>query len=245
MCLLNAGRRVDRCPMGRMMGRRAMKHARFRGQRAADCRGEPWLARRAGRHCHLAARACSPRLPHTPFCRTRDAVVKRVLLTGISGTGKSTVIAALAARGYKAVDADCDEFSEWVEVTGGLLAAPGSPVEADRDWVWREGRMQELLSTEDAEVLFLSGCAANMGTFLPQFDHVVLLSAPAEVIVERLRTRTSNRYGKRPGEVARVLDQMDTVEPLLRRAADIEIDTGSASLDDVVATLLRLVQPEL
>jgi dephospho-CoA kinase len=167
--------------------------------------------------------------------------MKRILLTGMSGTGKSTVIGALAARGYKAVDADCDEFSEWVEFVGGSDVA-GSPVETDRDWVWRENQIQELLSTEDADVLFLSGCASNMGKFLPQFDHVVLLSAPADVIVERLNTRTNNPYGKHPDEVARVLSLRETVEPLLRRAAGHEIDT-SASLDAVVTSLLGLVQP--
>ncbi len=140
------------------------------------------------------------------------------------------------------MDADCDEFSEWVEVTGDV-AMPESPVEPDRDWVWREDRIQGLLSTEDADVLFLSGCAQNMGKFLPLFDHVVLLHAPAEVIVERLGTRTNNPYGKHPDEVARVLRLVDTVEPLLRRASGYEIDT-SADLDDVVATLLRLVQSQ-
>jgi dephospho-CoA kinase len=168
--------------------------------------------------------------------------MQRILLTGMSGTGKSTVIAALAARGYKAVDADGNDFSEWVEVSGDDDPF-GSLVEAGRDWVWREDRMQALLSTEDAEVLFVSGCAENMGKFLPQFDHVILLSAPADVIVERLRTRTSNRYGKRPDEVARVLDLRDKVEPLLRQIADQEIVT-SAPLEDVVATLLQLVQHE-
>jgi dephospho-CoA kinase len=168
--------------------------------------------------------------------------VKRVLLTGMSGTGKSTLIGELAARGYKAVDADSDAFSEWVEFTGDSVVH-GSPVEPNRDWVWREDHIQDLLSTEDAEVLFLSGCAQNMGKFFPQFDHVVLLSAPAELIVERLGTRANNPYGKHPDEVARVLGLLETVEPLLRRAAGHEIDT-SACLDDVVATLLRLVQSQ-
>lgn len=167
--------------------------------------------------------------------------MQRILLTGMSGTGKSTLVDALSARGYKAVDADCDEFSEWVAV-GGDIDTPGSPVEVDRDWVWRADRIQALLSTEDAEVMFLSGCASNMGQFLPQFNHIVLLSAPADLIVERLSTRTGNSYGKRPEEVARVLSLQETVEPLLRRAAGHEIDT-SADLDDVVASLLRLVQP--
>jgi shikimate kinase len=164
--------------------------------------------------------------------------MKRVLLTGMSGTGKSTVINELAARGYKAVDTDDHGLSEWVAVpldepTG---LAPG------QDWVWREDRIQDLLSTDDVEVLFLSGCSPNQGKFYPQFDHIVLLTAPAAVIVERLATRTTNPYGKHPDEVARVLALQQTVEPLLRGGAGLEVDT-SAPLDQVVATVLRLVQP--
>ena len=166
--------------------------------------------------------------------------MKRVLLTGMSGTGKSTVICELTARGYKAVDADSDEWSKWVDyvVTPGEL---GSPVEPNRDWVWREDRIQSLLSMEDADILFVSGCAMNMVEFYPQFDHVILLSAPATVIVERLATRTNNPYGKHPDEVARVLDLIQTIEPLLRNAAGYEIDT-SAPLDQVVAAVLQLAR---
>jgi shikimate kinase len=189
---------------------------------------------------HLAALIRYPQTLRHLFDGGGDVIVKRILLTGMSGTGKSTIICELAARGYKAVDADCDEFSEWVEVIGGSDSFE-SPVEVDRDWVWQEDRIQDLLSTEDTDVLFLSGCAENMGKFLPQFDHVILLSSPADVIVERLRTRTTNLYGKHPDEIARVLGLVETVEPLLRRAARHEIDT-SKCLEEVVATLLRLVQ---
>ena len=164
--------------------------------------------------------------------------MKRILVTGMSGTGKSSVIADLAARGYKAADVDSPEYSEWVEVSGDTSTL-GSPEWGAKDWMWREDRVQELLSTEDADLLFVGGCAANMGKFLPQFDHVVLLSAPAEVIVERLATRTTNAYGKRPEEVARTLELMETIEPRLRRVADHEID-ASSPLDKVVAALLRI-----
>jgi dephospho-CoA kinase len=165
--------------------------------------------------------------------------VKKILLTGISGSGKSTLAAALAARGYKSVDADTDEWSQWVEYVGDSEQF-GPPVEPQRDWVWREDRIAELLATLDAEVLFLSGCAENMGQFLPQFDHVVLLSASPALIVERLSTRTNNPYGKQPDELARVLSHKETVEPLLRAAAHHEMDTG-APLDQVVDMVLRLV----
>jgi shikimate kinase len=147
----------------------------------------------------------------------------------MSGTGKSSVIAELSARGYKAIDTDYGGWHEWVISDG------------ERDWVWREERMHELLSTEDAEVLFVSGTSSNQGTFYPLFDHVVLLSAPTPVILERLAARTNNPYGKDPDELAQVLHYIETVEPLLRRHATIEVDT-SGPLDEVVETILSLVQ---
>ena len=171
--------------------------------------------------------------------------MKRVLLTGMSGTGKSTLTEELAARGYKAVDLDSDEWSEWVAVEfSGDATSPESPVEPGRDWIWRENRVRELLSVEDADVLFVSGCAENMSKFYGRFDHIVLLTVPAAVIVERLAARTANSYGKHPEEVARVLSLVRTIEPRLRRVAGYEVDT-SVSLHQVVAKVLQIVDVPL
>lgn len=167
--------------------------------------------------------------------------MKRVLLTGMSGTGKSTLICEFAARGYKAIDTDTDEWSEWVTVAGD----PDLPDSADElDWVWREDRIQRLLSVEDADVLFVSGCKSNQGKFYGRFDHIVLLSAPLPLLVERLATRTTNPFGKHPDELARILGHVDTVEPLLRRTASLEVDT-SAPLEEVTETILTLVLADL
>jgi dephospho-CoA kinase len=144
----------------------------------------------------------------------------------MSGTGKSTVILELAARGYPALDMDEPGYSEY---------AP------DGDWVWREDRAQAFLSLEDGDARFISGCATNQVKFYPQFDEIVLLSAPAAVLIERLATRTNNPYGKRPEELAETLGYLETVEPQLRRRATLEIDT-SAPLDQVVARILCLVE---
>lgn len=43
--------------------------------------------------------------------------MKRVLITGMSGTGKSAVIRELAARGFRAVDIDTPEWSHWVDAS--------------------------------------------------------------------------------------------------------------------------------
>jgi hypothetical protein len=61
------------------------------------------------------------------------------------------------------------------------------------------------------ETLFVAGCAPNQGRFRSEFDHVVLLTAPVQVALERLATRTTNPFGKHPDERARILaDKADT-----------------------------------
>jgi dephospho-CoA kinase len=149
--------------------------------------------------------------------------VKRVLLTGMSGTGKSSVIEALAARGYKAVDTD----DGWCE-----------PLPDGRQR-WREDAIEQLLAIADADVLFVAGCEENQVRFQPQFDVIILLSAPAEILAGRLASRTVNPYGKTPVELRRVFDDLRTVEPLLRKAADHEIST-TMPLSEVVTAVLRL-----
>jgi dephospho-CoA kinase len=150
--------------------------------------------------------------------------VKRVLLTGMSGTGKSSAVEALAARGYKAVDTD----DGWCE-----------PLPDGRQR-WREDAIEQLLATEGTGVLFVAGCEENQVRFHPRFDVIILLSAPAAILAERLASRTGNPYGKTPRELQRVFDDLQAVEPLLRQAADYEIRT-TMPLDDVVAAVLRLI----
>ncbi len=120
--------------------------------------------------------------PHVVLGR-RIAAVKRVLLTGMSGTGKSSVIHALSARGFKAVDTD----DGWCE-----------PLPDGRQR-WREDAIDQLLDTEDADVLFVAGCEENQVRFHPRFDLIILLSAPVEVLAERLASRTTNSFGRAPG----------------------------------------------
>jgi len=141
----------------------------------------------------------------------------------MSGTGKSSVVQALAARGYKAVDTD----EGWSE-----------PLPGGRQQ-WRQDAIQELLATEDADVLFLAGCEENQVHFHDQFDCIILLSAPAEVLVQRLAIRTTNAYGRAPEELRRILHDLETIEPRLRRVADHEVDT-TIPIDDVVTAILRL-----
>jgi dephospho-CoA kinase len=142
----------------------------------------------------------------------------------MSGTGKSAVVRALAARGYKAVDTD----------DGWCRPLP------DGRQMWREDAIEALLATEDADVLFVAGCEENQVQFHERFDQVILLTAPVETLAERLVTRTGNSFGKEPEELRRILDDVAAIEPLLRQVADHEVRT-TMPLNKVVATVLRLI----
>lgn len=73
------------------------------------------------------------------------------------------------------------------------------------------------------------------------FDQVVLLSAPADVLLARIKARTDNPYGKRAEERDAVLHHLATVEPLLRATATIEID-ATAPVERVVQQLEELAE---
>jgi thymidylate kinase len=72
--------------------------------------------------------------------------------------------------------------------------------------------------------LFIAGCYTNQGRFYDRLDGVVLLSAPAEVLLERIDARDDNPYGNSDEERALVLRHLAEVEPLLRATASVELD---------------------
>ena len=143
----------------------------------------------------------------------------------MSGTGKSSALERLRRMGFWTVDTDEDDWTEWSESEGG--------------YVWREEQMAELLAADGGHSLYVSGTVSNQGRFYPRFDAVVLLSAPSDVLLRRLETRTTNPYGKTAAQRETVLRYLAAVEPLLRRSCTHEID-ATQPLEDVVTQLAEL-----
>jgi hypothetical protein len=143
----------------------------------------------------------------------------------MSGTGKSTALAELAQRGFRTVDTDEPGWSRWSERDGG--------------YVWNEDRIRALLSVPDDRSLYVSGTVSNQGRFYPQFDAIVLLSAPADVLLHRISARTNNPYGQTPEERGLILHHVTEVEPLLRMTCTHEVDATQA-IRDVVDQLVDI-----
>jgi broad-specificity NMP kinase len=148
-----------------------------------------------------------------------------VLLTGMSGTGKSALVHELRRRGYTAYDADEDGFSE---------------PRADGRWGWRADRVAGLLAQASGGLAFFAGCSEEQAE-LP-FDLRVLLTVPRPVLVERLRTRGGNSYGRGDAELSQVLTDLDEVEPLLRRSAHAVLTTTAPTAEVADALLGRVAE---
>jgi dephospho-CoA kinase len=143
----------------------------------------------------------------------------------MSGTGKSTALAKLEQRGFDVVDTDEGGWSEWSDTDGG--------------YVWREDRLSDLLTREEGPTLYVSGTVSNQGRFYPRFDAVVLLSAPADVLLRRIETRTTNDYGKSGEDRDLILRHLAEVEPLLRATCTHEVD-ATQPVDVVVEQLVAI-----
>lgn len=151
---------------------------------------------------------------------------RRVLLTGMSGVGKSTIVGELRQRGFCAVDMD---EAGWSQRDGAGHQR------------WNLDRLRAAMDAAGAAPLLVAGCAEDQAAVA--FTHRILLSAPWAVMARRIDTRSGNPYGKCPAELREIRTNLERFEPLLRRAADREIVTDQP-LEAVVAAVLAVLDPD-
>ena len=77
-------------------------------------------------------------------------------------------------------------------------------------------------------------CVANQVALYDRFDAVVLLSAPVEVLLERVIDRV-NPFGSTSSDRAKIAADHEAFEPLLRAGVSHEIVTTTPIADVVVA----------
>jgi shikimate kinase len=135
-----------------------------------------------------------------------------VLVTGMSGTGKSKVLAELSRRGNQVVDTD---DPGWIVE----FKTPDGP-----EPMWDLDRMVELLDGHRVGWLFVAGCAANQRALYDRFDAVVLLTAPVDVVLARVAQRV-NPFGSVLQDRHKIVSDLAAYEPVLRAGADHEIMT--------------------
>jgi hypothetical protein len=128
-------------------------------------------------------------------------------VTGLSGTGKSTLVREMVGAGLQAVDID-DGLARFVNRASGLpvhrpAGGAAAAFLAEHDWVVPRPEV-EVLRARPGRV-WLCGAFANEGELWDLFDEVVCLIVDEATLRHRLATRTTNDFGKAPDELAAIL----------------------------------------
>lgn len=168
----------------------------------------------------------------------------KILLTGIAGTGKSTIINALKERGITAVDLhELPDLFCWKNIKTGELVEY-YPVQS-KEWFEENGRfcdtkkLEEILNQYD-DVIVAGTTSEDQKEFVSNFDKVILLQCDASTIIHRMKTRNNKSgYGKTKAEQEDNIGWQKEFDSLIISMGAVPVDTGD-NLDDVVDKIISL-----
>lgn len=172
-------------------------------------------------------------------------MAKAILITGIAGTGKTSVCDDLIKRGYKAFD---------IESVKGLFTMydqrTGKPYEnyddhdlekvKYHDWVCDKDKLEALIEENRESTTFYCGIASHLENLLPLFDKFILLVADPEMIRKRLTERTNNDFGKMPEVQEMVLKEKEPWENLMKEKGAIVVD-ANCSLAEMAENIIKKI----
>ena len=124
----------------------------------------------------------------------------KTYITGISGTGKTTLANALHEKGFKTISIDeTPGLCSWVNRKDGSKVHHEAVVDKEfinaHKWVCDKEHLRNLIT--DNEDVYVCGVSENQDEYLDLFDRVILLQCEPEVFLQRLLDRTNdNPFGK-------------------------------------------------
>ncbi len=126
---------------------------------------------------------------------------KSILITGVTGTGKSAVCDELNKLGYKAFGIeDIDGLFTMVHKKTGKPFKDYDNDDFEKvkqaDWICDKKKLQRLMQKNSKGVVFYNGTASNLDDLLPLFDKIFLLKVDKKILLKRLSTRTSNDFAR-------------------------------------------------
>lgn len=166
----------------------------------------------------------------------------RVLITGRSGSGKSTICKELKLHGYNSFDSDhVQGLADWIDprtdnITNVDYTKPIDTAQAE--WRWNRSVLTKLLETPGD--IFLCGSADNELELHGLFNKVFVLTLPPETQRQRILSRTEHDYGKLPKMQEKILaEQTKFVADAINLGAK-PID-ASSSPTKIVASILAQI----
>lgn len=150
----------------------------------------------------------------------------KVLLTGMSGVGKSTVLKQLNEKGCLTLDLDLDGWI-YYDVK-------------EADYLMDITKIINFITLNEEEIVFLAGTAINQKEIYPYLGCVITLTAPIEVMKERIQNREDNPFGKTEIEWSKTVNDKETFEAQIIKSSNYTVSTDKP-IQDVLDEIYEVV----
>ncbi|MFA7191766.1 MAG: AAA family ATPase [Candidatus Paceibacterota bacterium] len=166
--------------------------------------------------------------------------MKKYYITGMAGSGKSTIARMLTQNNIRAIDIDDHDLSRWVNKETGEVVQrqPG----ADKYFFKNNAsaldieRLFKMIEEMEGPV-FVVGLADNQKDFINKFDKVFLLRCHPSALIQRINSRNDNSFGKDEEARNMIIRGNEKFENKMMDLGAIPIDT-SMPIDKVYEELM-------
>jgi dephospho-CoA kinase len=162
-----------------------------------------------------------------------------IYITGVPGSGKTTVQKELERQAFEAYDIDQPRFGGPTNLVTGEPASIPPLEERSSVWFkqheWRVSRtaVEELKRQSEARMVYLCGTATTEHLIWDLFDKVLYLQVDEATLRTRLANRAGNDFGKSEEEVSMILERFREAQEKLKGLGVIMID-ATKSLGETV-----------
>jgi dephospho-CoA kinase len=164
--------------------------------------------------------------------------MKTFYITGISGTGKSSVVEKLAEKGVFSIDADSVKgLTHWIDRDTKKITewSPGMSDEwyKKHQYICNKEKLTNLIKNSPEKIVAVAGLFNNRSELRDLFDKVFLLQCKEETFLKRITERENHNFGKHILEQENILSWYKNFEREVLEEGAISINTDR-SLAEVV-----------
>lgn len=166
---------------------------------------------------------------------------RKFYITGVSGTGKTTIAEELNKRGIHAIDIDyyenklCSWKNKETKEKAHFEYGIGLDFLKANGWYCDVERLKELININ--EDVYVVGMTENQDDYLDLFDKVFILQCSERIFFKRIDDRTTNGFGKDPSEKEHILSFYKNYETDMIKKGAIPIN-AEESIDNVVNAII-------